>query len=1663
MRTLFIFIAFCFFLLAGKAQKYGNEWINYSQQYFKIPITKEGLYRLDSVTLSGYYNLNTTNPQNFQLFIKGKEQFLYIHGEADGILNSGDYIEFYANKFMGEVDSLVYTDIKYTPNPYIPMYNDTLYAFLTTNTSLSNKRYVPETDTAFALYPQTDYVYTEKVFTLKNTYNPVEEFASGISDAHLTQAEGFGQLVTLGSSFSFPVPALHPYTVSPLPFYITVNYSGQSKSANYSPDHQIQLFYSNQNNANVLLSDTSFYGYVPVRKKFTINAQNTNNSTAITFSSVVAPSFTNANRTNLHYVHYFYPHTTDLNSQSFFKLCVENHTVSAKRFFEFSNFYSDNSPVILLDISNGRRITTVTNGAQVKAVIPNGSGKAWCIMSAEKDTIAIKKLERVNQSGFFTNYKAVSAVNPYVIIYHKNLEASALAYRNYRQSAGGGNYNVIAADIETLYEQFSFGIKKHPVSIRHFLKFLHDSLAQRPKYVLIIGKGISFTHSTYHPQNLVPTIGVPGSDNLLSAALSPTATNGYFPEIPIGRLAVMSNAEVTTYLTKVQKHEETAELADWRKQVLHFVGGDSEGLLNTLSGYMSTYEEIIRDTLFGGKVTTVKKNTTEPVQNNISDSLRGVINRGAGLINFFGHGSTQGFDQAIDDPDMYNNKDKYPFIIANSCYSGDIHILNQRSVSERFILANQKGSIGFVASTSNGFPWNLNNFTTGFYKALSQSHYNMGVGDFIKSAALNTSNGDVLDKLVGIDMTLSGDPAVKISNGLLPDYIIGPSDVSFDLKKYTDSVGVKIRYKNLGMARNDTFAISIERYLPNGDSMTIIKYVRPVMYQDSFSYYFPLDFDRGIGLNKFNIMLDYYQRIPEVSEINNKLGPVDLFIPGGDILPVYPYKYAVVPKTPTLTLKASTTNPFAPLTTYRLQLDTSDKFTSIISTTLITSTGGVLEWKVNLPYSDSTVYFWRVSRDSLSPQKAFVWRESSFQTIGDKHGWSQAHFHQFKNNTYRYVNYQYEQRRFIFQNNKHSVQCRTGIHPYLNLSLMNYFFDTEKIEAWSSSFNGWNFAVFDSISGHPQQVFSPNYPQTGFGTYNNCIENGMRFVYSFGAINACGATPDWKTDMESFLSAIPSNHYVLGYTTGLTEPGYSQTSSYSNSLYNAFESIGAKDIRTTPDTVAYVLFGKKGMSAGEANVMIGENKTSILFLEDSIKTRWKTGYIASEVIGPSYNWNSLHWRVKNSDQTAGDTSVLKLVGIRSNGQTDTLAAFIQDSANVNLSNYVNAGVHPYLRLVAFMHDNVHRTAPQLKSWQVLYDEAPECALNPLKGFSSINDTLQEGDVVTFKFPIENIGTRDFTDSLVITYWIEDKNLLKHPLPHKLKTPPFKAGEIIVDTVRINSYQFTGSNGLWIFVNPQNNPRYQHEQSQFNNIGRFPFKVNTDVTNPLLDVTFDGVRILNGDIVSAKPNILITLKDENKFLALNDTSSFTIYLTPPHQSRQRIFFGERLHFTPANLPKNSCSVNYTPDFDVDGTYLLSVQARDRSHNASGAREYQIQFEINNHPSITQVLNYPNPFSTSTRFVFTLTGSEVPEVFTIQIMTITGKVVREITRAELGNIRIGRNITEYAWDGRDNFGDRLGNGVYLYRVITKLNGVNVDRNNSAADKYFTKDFGKMVLIR
>jgi len=196
----------------------------------------------------------------------------------------------------------------------------------------------------------------------------------------------------------------------------------------------------------------------------------------------------------------------------------------------------------------------------------------------------------------------------------------------------------------------------------------------------------------------------------------------------------------------------------------------------------------------------------------------------------------------------------------------------------------------------------------------------------------------------------------------------------------------------------------------------------------------------------------------------------------------------------------------------------------------------------------------------------------------------------------------------------------------------------------------------------------------------------------------------------------------------------------------------------------------------------------------------------------------------------------------------------------------------------------------------------------------------------------------------------------------------------------------------------------------------------------------------------------------------------VQLRYPDGSLRLISFNsDTVKFTPAGQapnPNNTATIEFLPHLTQDGEYELIISGRDKSGNVSGKIQYRIAFQVINKAMISNMLNYPNPFTTSTAFVFTVTGSEVPQNIRIQILTITGKIVREITKQELGPIHIGRNITEFKWDGTDQYGQKLANGIYLYRVITNLNGKSLEKyksENDNTDKYFNRGYGKMYLMR
>jgi hypothetical protein len=488
----------------------------------------------------------------------------------------------------------------------------------------------------------------------------------------------------------------------------------------------------------------------------------------------------------------------------------------------------------------------------------------------------------------------------------------------------------------------------------------------------------------------------------------------------------------------------------------------------------------------------------------------------------------------------------------------------------------------------------------------------------------------------------------------------------------------------------------------------------------------------------------------------------------------------------------------------------------------------------------------------------------------------------------------------------------------------------------------------------------------------------------------------------------------------------------------------------------------------------GRPQTAVQYYGDSLELLNKDfqftmagseGTAFTDLIGPARSWNKVVYDGLALENPARDSVTVSIYGVDYNNNSDLIQEVYGLNNEYDLSA-IPAQQYPYLKLKLRMKDDTARSAYQMNYWRVMYETLPDAALNPSKLLVK-TDSLGQGQSSAFKTVVENVTNKDM-DSLLVMYTLTDQYNNRHNTT--VKYGPLKAKDTLQIGTTVNSTSYPGSNLFTVDVNPA---FAQPELTRINNVGVLPLYVRPDQTNPLMDVTFDGIHIMNGDIVSAKPFIFVRLKDDNKYLMLNDTALMSVGIRKVGaDSVQRIPFDNSiLKFYPAGQGKssgNEASIEYTPSFTEDGMYELIVTGKDKLNNQSGGKNaYRIQFEVINKPMISNLLNYPNPFTSATQFVFTLTGSQIPSNLKIQVLTVTGKVVREITKQELGEIHIGLNRTDFKWDGTDQYGQALGNGVYLYRVVANLNGASMDKfdrgNLKNTDKYFKQGFGKMYLLR
>jgi Peptidase family C25 len=1687
MRKIFTLLLI---LIGGTAiaQPYNNEWIDFSKTYYKFKITADGLYRIPESVLAGA-GLSVADAKDFQLFRNGVEVPLYT-SVSSGPLSPTDYIEFWGRMNDGVADKPLYRSPAYQHTTKWSLQSDTAVYFLTLNPGGPTFHYntiVNDTSTNvlpvepyfmyttgtyfhFQINPGLAYVLEQYIYS--SSYDVGEFWSSDFSSP--------------GAPISDNQNNLFIYNAGP-----SANLKfGAAGCSDTVRNIQVKV-------NNVLYKDTALNNFNDIVSNVTVpltslnsvttNFQFINNSQAITYVDRLVISFYELT----------YPRQFNFNGQTNFTFQLAPN--ASGYFLKINNFNQGGAIPVLYDQATGQRFVAISSAGILTFELP-GSASTRNLVLVSQDPSNINTINSLAKKNFISFADPLNQGN-YLIISNSILYTGThgnnpvVDYKTYRASAAGGSFNPQVMDISELTDQFAFGIQKHPLAIKNFINYARINYPQKPAFVFLIGRGVDYSEYRANQGdpsdellNLVPTFGYPASDVMLASAGGTGSVN----LIPIGRLGAVKGSEVEDYLEKVVAYEQVQQTAantfaarGWRKNIMHVTGATDPFLESVLCNYMAYYQQTISDTLFGANVIRFCSSTVDQNNQSSSAEIPQLFNNGLGILDYFGHSSSSTLGFNLDDPSISTNQSKYPVMYVNGCYAGNYYtfdpgrLSNGKTLSENYVLIKDKGAIAYVASSHYGVVNYLNLLLTSMYNLISIGDYGKSIGTIESDAGKNILGQlptDFIARCQTEEMNIHGDPAITLSDEKLADYdveaqgvLISPTFISVADRSFN----VAATFYNLGKAVSDSITVLITRRYPNGSTATILKKrILGIMFSDSIQIQVPIVATTDEGQNYITVTINSDNDVPEVTTANNSV-TVPIFIYQDELTPIYPYNFAII-TTPVQKLYASTANPFAPITQYIMEIDTTEAYNSPrMVTKNINSVGGVFEFDPGIKYADSTVYYWRTS---IVPAQnaAYHWNEFSFiyiDSLKSTVGFNQSHYFQQLQSTGNGMSLMSD-RNWHFGQHTGNLYISQAVYPTSGVNDADFSVLVNGGGNIASACVGQSliYNIFDSATFLPWlnvNASGNNLFRYGSGSANCKTSTHYNFEFSY-------TTPASRKLMMDLMDSIPTGDYVvvrsIDYNNNLSYPATweADTALYGHqkSLYHYLLAAGFTLIDSINQPRCWTLVYKKGNNGYTPVFKYSQGLYDKIILSTDVPLPNLSANMVSPLFGPAKQWKQVHWRGHSLESPSTDSLGVQVLGVDTSGNQSVLYNLNSVTQDFDISS-VNVQQFPFIQLKLTTTDSVHATPFQLDYWRLNYVPVPEGAIAP-NLYLTGKDSVEFGEVIQFGVAFKNVSLSSF-DSLKISFKIIDKNNVTHIIPYP-NTKPLISGDTVRIVYQIDSKLYPGLNTINVEVNPGN---AQPEQYHFNNFLFKNFYVKVDVLNPLLDVTFDNVHILNEDIVSSKPHIVIKLKDESQFLLLNDTSVIKVQLRYPDGSLHPYYFNsDTLKFTPATSgTNNTASVEFNPVFTSQinpqgDDYTLIVTGSDNSGNPSGTIPYQVTFKIITKAMISNMLNYPNPFTTSTAFVFTITGSDVPQNIKIQILTITGKVVREITKEELGPLHVGRNITEFKWDGTDMYHARLANGVYLYHVVTNLNGKSLDKYTSQSDntdQYFNKGYGKMYLMK
>lgn len=200
----------------------------------------------------------------------------------------------------------------------------------------------------------------------------------------------------------------------------------------------------------------------------------------------------------------------------------------------------------------------------------------------------------------------------------------------------------------------------------------------------------------------------------------------------------------------------------------------------------------------------------------------------------------------------------------------------------------------------------------------------------------------------------------------------------------------------------------------------------------------------------------------------------------------------------------------------------------------------------------------------------------------------------------------------------------------------------------------------------------------------------------------------------------------------------------------------------------------------------------------------------------------------------------------------------------------------------------------------------------------------------------------------------------------------------------------------------------------------------DLKGPDINLFMNDTRFVKGGTTNENPLLLARLFDESGITISANGIGHEITAILDERSSNPIILNS--FFDPELDNYQAGQIRYPLKKLDNGSHTLSLKAWDTQNNSS-VSETEFIVAQKAELALNHVLNYPNPFSTRTTFFFEHNQNRTPLDVSIDIFTISGKRVKTIKQTVLSDTFRPEGIT---WDGRDEFGDKLAKGVYIYKL-------------------------------